>query len=47
MCYTATNYEEAIKDSEESHACEKHYDLPDGRKIALGSERFKVAEALF
>jgi actin beta/gamma 1 len=47
MCYTVTNYDEALKESEESHANEKTYDLPDGRKVTLGSERFKVAEALF
>lgn len=46
-CYAVTNFDEAMKESEESHACEKNYDLPDGRKILLGNERFKVAEALF
>lgn len=47
MCYTVTNYDDALKESEESHANEKTYDLPDGRKVTLGNERFKVAEALF
>ena len=42
-----TNYEEALKESEETHATDKGYELPDGRKIQLGNERFKVAEALF
>ncbi len=47
LCYTVNNYDEAIKESEESHACEKSYDMPDGKKIILGNERFKVAEAIF
>ena len=47
LCYTVNNYEEAFKESEESHACEKNYEMPDGKKILLSNERFKVAEALF
>jgi actin-related protein len=37
----------ALKEAQESLACEKEYIMPDGRKIILGSERFKCAEALF
>lgn len=40
MCYIVPDFEAAIKESEESHACEKNYELPDGRKILIGSERF-------
>lgn len=47
MCYVAPNYDEAKKDAKESHACEKNYELPDGRKILIGKERFKCAEILF
>ncbi len=47
MCYTVPNYDEAIKEAEETHAGEKMYDLPDGKKIMLGSEKFKCPEALF
>lgn len=47
MCYAVTNFDEAVKESEESHVGEKNYDLPDGKKLLVGSERFKVAEALF
>ena len=47
MCYVVNNYDEALKESEESHSCEKNYELPDGRKILIGNERFKCAEILF
>lgn len=47
MCYVVNNYDEAIKESEESHSCEKNYELPDGRKILIGNERFKCSEILF
>jgi actin-related protein len=47
MCYVVNNYEEALKEADESHACEKNYELPDGRKILIGYERFKCAEILF
>ena len=47
MCYTVNNYDESIKESEESHACEKNYDLPDGKKLLVGNERFRCSEALF
>ena len=47
MCYVVNNFDEALKDSEESHSCEKNYELPDGRKILIGNERFKCAEILF
>lgn len=47
MCYVVNNYEEALKEADESHSCEKNYELPDGRKILIGYERFKCAETLF
>ena len=47
MCYTVNNYDESLKESEESHACEKNYDLPDGKKLLVGNERFRCSEALF
>jgi actin-related protein len=47
MCYVVNNFDEALKESEESHSCEKNYELPDGRKILIGNERFKCAEILF
>ena len=47
MCYAASNYDEALRDVTETHANDRAYDLPDGKKITLGAERFKVAEVLF
>jgi actin beta/gamma 1 len=47
MCYVVPDFNAAMKEAEESHACEKSYELPDGRKILLGSERFRAAEILF
>lgn len=47
MCLVVNDYEAAKKDAEESHACEKNYELPDGRKILIGSERFRATEILF
>jgi actin, other eukaryote len=47
MCYVVNDYDAAMKESEESHACEKNYELPDGRKILIGNERFRCAEILF
>ena len=47
MCYVVANFDESLKEAEESHACEKNYELPDGRKILIGNERFKCPEILF
>ena len=47
MCYVVNDFDQAMKDSEESHACEKNYELPDGRKILIGNERFRCPETLF
>lgn len=47
MCYVVGDYDAAMKEAEESHACEKNYELPDGRKILIGNERFRAAEILF
>ncbi len=47
MCYVVNNFDEALKESDESHACEKNYELPDGRKILIGNERFRCPEILF
>lgn len=47
MCYVVGDFDAAMKEAEESHACEKNYELPDGRKILIGNERFRCAEILF
>jgi actin len=47
ICYVVSNYDDMMKEAEESHSCEKNYELPDGRKILIGNERFRCAEILF
>jgi len=47
LCYIVSDFDEAIKESEQSHACERMYELPNGSKIFIGSDRFKAAEIYF
>ena len=47
MCQVVIDYEAEKKQAEESHSWEKNYELPDGRKILIGAERFKATEILF
>lgn len=47
LCYSVTNYEDAVREADESHAQDKTYDLPDGKKISLSHERFRSSEVLF
>ena len=47
ICYVVGDYEKAMQEAEESHSCEKNYDLPDGRKILIGNEKFRCAEIYF
>ena len=47
MCSVVIDYESEKKQAEETHSWEKNYELPDGRKILIGAERFKATEILF
>jgi actin beta/gamma 1 len=47
FCYVVGEFDAAIKEASESHSCEKNYELPDGRKILIGKERFECPEILF
>ena len=47
MCYVVNDFDAAMKAAQESHACEKNYELPDGRKILIGEERFRATEIMF
>ena len=47
MCYVVNDYDNSLKEAEENHACDKNYELPDGRKILIGKERFQATEILF
>mmetsp|Transcript_4798 Transcript_4798/g.7092 ORF Transcript_4798/g.7092 Transcript_4798/m.7092 type:complete len:375 (-) Transcript_4798:55-1179(-) len=45
--YVAQDYQAELSNAENSTACEVEYDLPDGSKMTIGSERFRCAELLF
>lgn len=47
LCYVVGDFDAAEKEARESHLCEKNYELPDGRKILIGKERFECPEILF
>nr|P53469.1 RecName: Full=Actin, cytoplasmic; AltName: Full=Actin, micronuclear [Sterkiella histriomuscorum]AAA85839.1 actin I [Oxytricha trifallax] len=47
LCFVALEYESALKQSHDSSQFEKNYELPDGKVITIGSERFRCPEYLF
>ena len=48
LCYVVDqNFEGAMKEAAEGASAEKGYELPDGRSILVGSERFRCPEILF
>ena len=47
LCYVAPDLDKAKQSASDSSATEKHYELPDGKEITVGSERFRCPEALF
>lgn len=47
MCQVVIDYDGEVKSAAESHSWEKNYELPDGRKILIGSERFEATEIMF
>jgi len=47
LAYVAVNYEEEMNKAETSSDIEKNYELPDGRIITIGAERFRCSEVLF
>ena len=46
-CFVALDYEAALKQAHDSSTFEKNYELPDGKVITIGSERFRCPEYLF
>jgi hypothetical protein len=47
MCYVVKDFEHAKKQAEDTHSCVKKYESPDGKKILIGAESFRVTEILF
>jgi len=47
LCYVAEDFESEMTKSKESSFCEKDFELPDGRIVTIGNERFRCGEALF
>jgi len=47
MTYVVADFQGGLKESKESNACEMNYEMPDGRKILIGNERFRAPEVLF
>ena len=47
LCYVAEDYETELIKSKKDSSLEKSYILPDGNKVVIGSERFRVPEGLF
>jgi len=45
--FVALDYESAMKEATSSSTYEKNYELPDGKIITIGSERFRCPELLF
>ncbi len=46
-CWVAIDYEQSIKDFEESSDKDVQYELPDGNVITVGNQQFRCPEALF
>ena len=47
LAFVATDFDEAMKTSENSVEYEENYELPDGNVVTIGNERFRCPEVLF
>jgi actin-related protein len=47
LCFVALDFDAAMKQSADSSTFEKNYELPDGKIITIGNQRFRCPEFLF
>jgi len=47
LCYVSMSFDEDLDGAESNSDLEKNYELPDGKVITIGAERFRCPEVLF
>ena len=47
LAYVALDFDQEMRNSEESAANEKSYEMPDGNVVVVGNERFRCPEVMF